>query len=120
MSKFRINKIESLLRTEVSALILSQKIKDPRVTPFLTVNRVTLSRDMVYAKLFVSSFEGEKTLNAGVAGLNRAAGFIQNQVSQKMRIRTTPRFTFIRDDSSKAGFDMIQKLNKLKGKETDS
>lgn len=120
MAEFRLSKIEKLLRMEVSALIVSQKIKDPRVTPFLTINRVALSRDLVYAKLFISSFEEEKILDAGIAGLNRAAGFIQSQVSQKLHIRTTPKLTFIKDDSNKRGFEMIQKLNTLKGQETDS
>lgn len=120
MSDFRIKKIESLLRDEVSALIVSQKIKDPRVTPFLTVNRVVVSRDLVYAKVYISSFEGEKKVSSGVAGLNRAAGFIQSQVSRKMSIRTTPKLTFIKDDSIKDGFEMTKKLEGLQNEESDS
>ena len=120
MSEFRLKKIESLLRDEVSALIVSQKIKDPRVTPFLTVNRVVVSRDLVYAKIYISSFEGEKKVNAGVAGLNHAAGFIQSQVSRKLKIRTTPKLSFIKDDSIKDGFEMTKKLEELSSEDTDS
>ena len=69
MSEFRLKKIESLLRDQISRLIISQRVKDPRVTPFLTVNRVVISRDLVYAKVYISSFQGDRAIEEGVAGL---------------------------------------------------
>jgi len=120
MSEFRLKKIESLLREQVSALIVSQKIKDPRVTPFLTVSQVQVSRDLVYAKIFISSFEGEKKLAAGVDGLNHAAGFIQSQVGKQLTIRNTPRLTFIKDDSIKNGIEMNRILDGLHHEDSDT
>ena len=56
MSEFRLDKLAEQIREEISQLIFSGKIKDPRVTNFLSINRVEVSGDLAYAKVYVSSF----------------------------------------------------------------
>ena len=113
MSDIRLKKVESLLREEISQLIVGQKIKDPRVTPFLTVNLVKVSRDLGFAKIYISSFENEKKLESAVEALNHAAGFIQREVGRKLQTRTTPRLTFIVDTSIRDGFEINRKIEEL-------
>jgi ribosome-binding factor A len=53
----------------------------------------------------------------GVKGLQSAAGFIQTQLSKKLRLRQFPKLEFVRDKSIQEGFDMVQKLTALEESE---
>jgi ribosome-binding factor A len=108
-----MERLSAGLRDEISAMILSGAIKDSRVSTFLSVNRVEISGDLAYAKVWVSSFVTDKKLREGVKGLQSAAGFIQSTLSKKLRIRQFPRLTFIADSSIKEGFEMVKKLDGL-------
>lgn len=113
MGQYRIQRLNDQLRDEISQLILRGDVKDPRVTTFLSVNRVEVSSDLGYAKVYVSSFVPDGQLKLGVAGLNSAAGYIQGQIAKKLRIRQFPKLTFIVDEGMKEGFKMVQILNDL-------
>ena len=94
-------------------MILRHEIKDPRVNEFLTINRVEVARDLAYAKVYVSSFMDDMSVNRGVEGLQSAAGFIQSTIAKKLTIYKFPKLTFIADFSMKEGYQMVQKLNAL-------
>ncbi len=117
MGEYRLIRLGEQLRDEISQLILRQKIKDPRVSTFLTINRVEIARDLGYAKVFVSSFLPEGQLEQGVEGLQSAAGFIQSSIAKKLTIRQFPKLTFVVDSSMKDGFEMVEKLKKLEADE---
>lgn len=59
MDQIRRNRLEELLREEISALILSGEIKDPRVASLVSVSRVEVNRDGSHAKVWVSCLEDE-------------------------------------------------------------
>ena len=113
MGGFRLLRLGEQIRGEIADLLLKQKIKDPRVSTFLTINRVEVVADLAYATVYVSSFLPEAPLRKGVEGLQSAAGFIQSSIAKKLRIRQFPRLTFVADLSIKEGFEMVQKLNQL-------
>lgn len=117
MGEFRMLKLGEQIREEISKLIMLQKVKDPRVSTFLSINRVEVAKDLAYAKVYVSSFLNESQVKKGVEGLNSAAGFIQSSIAKKLTIRQFPRLTFIVDTSIKDGFDMVNKLNRLEEQE---
>ena len=100
MSEFRLDKLAEQIREEISQLIFSGKIKDPRVSNFLSINRVEVSGDLAYAK-------------QGVRGLENAAGFIRTSLAKKLHIHQCPQFTFIYDESIEEGFNMVKKLEAL-------
>ena len=113
MGEFRMLKLGEQIREEISKLISLQKVKYPRVSTFLSINRVEVAKDLAYAKVYVSSFLNESQVKKGVEGLNSAAGFIQSSIAKKLTIRQFPKLTFIVDTSIKEGFDMVNKLNRL-------
>ena len=117
MGEFRMLKLGEQIRDEISKLIMMQKVKDPRVSTFLTINRVEVARDLAYAKVYVSSFLNESQVKKGVEGLNSAASFIQSSIAKKLSIYKFPRLTFVEDTSIKEGFDMVNKLNRLEEQE---
>jgi len=110
MGEFRMLKLGEQIRDEISSLIMLQKIKDPRVSTFLSINRVEVARDLAYATVYVSSFLNESQVKKGVEGLNSAAGFIQSSIAKKLSIYKFPKLTF----------DMVNKLNRLEEEEKAS
>lgn len=117
MGEFRMLKLGEQIRDEISKLIMLQKVKDPRVSTFLSINRVEVAKDLAYAKVYVSSFLNESQIKKGVEGLNSAAGFIQSSIAKKLTIYKFPKLTFVEDTSIKDGFDMVNKLNRLEESE---
>ncbi len=117
MGQYRMQRLNDQLRDEISKMILHGDVKDPRVNTFLSVNRVEVTTDLAYAKVYVSSFLPDNQLKKGVDGLNNAAGYIQSQIAKKMRIRQFPKLQFIVDVGMKEGFNMVQMLNELEREE---
>ncbi len=113
MGEFRLDKLGEQIREEISALILGAKIKDPRVSTFLSINRVEVAGDLGFAKVYVSSFMSDHETKQGVRGLESAAGFIQSTLGKKLRLRQFPHLTFVFDESIKNGFEMVKKINDL-------
>ena len=91
MGQYRLQRLNDQLRDEISQLILHGDVKDPRVNTFLSINRVEVTKDLAYAKVFVSTFLTDNQLEKGVDGLNAAAGFIQREIAKKLRIRQFPK-----------------------------
>ncbi|MFP4562072.1 MAG: 30S ribosome-binding factor RbfA [Spirochaetia bacterium] len=109
MENDRLKKVESVIQREIARLITEKEIKDPRVHSMLSVNRVVVSKDIAYAKVYISAFEKENRLDEAVDALNHASGFVQKQLGKKLKTRNTPKLTFIADTSVKEGF----RINKL-------
>ncbi len=113
MSEHRIERLQEQVREEISRLIGSRRIKDKRVDSFLSINRVVISSDLAYAKVYVSSFMDEHVTKQGVAGLEHAKGFIRSSLAKMLRIRKIPEFSFIYDRSIKEGQDIIRLIDSL-------
>ena len=117
MGQFRLLRLGEQLRKEISSMLMKHEIKDPRVNEFLSINKVEVSGDLAFAKVYVSSFLDDASVERGVQGLQSAAGFIQSTIARKVSIYRFPKFTFAADYSMKEGYKMVQKLNELE-KET--
>ncbi len=113
MGEFRLQRIERLLREEIGSMILTDEIKDPRVSTFVTVTEVHISKDLAYAKVFVSSFQSVEHLKGSVSALNHAAGFIQGRIARRLKLRLTPKLTFLPDVSIRDGFEISHKIEEI-------
>lgn len=113
MSEHRIERLQEQVREEIARLISSHRIKDKRVDTSLCINRVVISADLAYAKVYVSSFMDEHATKQGVAGLEHAKGFIRTSLAKVLRIRKTPELSFIYDRSIKEGQDIIKLIDSL-------
>jgi ribosome-binding factor A len=113
MGEFRTERLGRLIQEQIGSLIVEGKIKDSRVNPFLSITRVSVSRDLAWAEVYVSTFKPQGNLSRGVEGLQSAAGFIQAQLASHMHIRKTPRLHFHEDLSIKEGFEIIKKIDEL-------
>jgi ribosome-binding factor A len=115
MAKYRLERVSQLIAQQIGSMISMGEIKDPRVSTMVSVSNVTLSKDLTYAKVYISSFEGSEKLKSAVEGLNHAAGFIQGNIGKRIRIRNTPRMTFIEDHGIEEGFHLNEKIKEVLG-----
>lgn len=108
-----MKRVENLVREQVSGMIMKGVIKDPRINSLLSITEVHVSKDLAYADLYISGFEGEKKVQQAVDALNHAAGFVQYKLRGKIRLRTTPKLRFKKDNAIEHGFMLTQKLKDL-------
>ncbi|MDR2245347.1 MAG: 30S ribosome-binding factor RbfA [Treponema sp.] len=113
MGEYRLERVGRLIQEKIGALIVEGRIKDPRVDTFLSITRVSVSGDLVYADVYVSSVKTPEGLARGVVGLQNAAGFIQSRLAKEVRLRQTPHLRFFEDSGIREGFDLIKKIEGL-------
>ncbi len=103
----RSQRVAQELQKEI-ALIIQREIKDPRLGLMVTVSGVELSRDLAYAKVFVTFLNDndEAAIKAGVKVLQDASGFIRTLIGKAMRLRIVPELTFFYDNSLVEGMRM--------------
>ena len=98
----RTQRVSQQIQKEI-ALILQREIKDPRLG-MVTVSGVDVSRDLAYAKIFVTFLTtGEQTPKESLEALNEAAGYIRSLLGKAIRLRVTPEVTFFYDESLTEG-----------------
>ncbi|ABV88376.1 30S ribosome-binding factor RbfA [Shewanella pealeana] len=108
----RTRRIAQQLQQEL-AQVLQRDMKDPRIG-FVTVNDVDVSRDLSYAKVYVTFFEeDEKLVEQKVAALDAAAGYIRSLVAGRMKLRVMPELRFIYDSSLVEGMRMSNLVSRV-------
>jgi ribosome-binding factor A len=84
--------------------VIPAEIRDPRVG-MVNINEVTVTRDMAYAKVYVTFVgrDDEKDSLAAAAVLNKASGFLRTFLAKELSMRTVPKLQFIYDKTSIKG-----------------
>ncbi|WP_281558529.1 30S ribosome-binding factor RbfA [Thalassomonas sp. RHCl1] len=112
----RTDRVGQQIQKEV-AIILQREVKDPRLS-MATVSAVEVSRDLAYAKVFVTFFTNEKTeIDESVAILNEAAGFIRSLLAKQLRARIMPQLRFVYDHSMAEGVRMTSLVDQAIAKD---
>ncbi len=102
----RSDRVAQELKKEV-AVILQREVKDPRIG-MVTVSDVEVSRDLAYAKIFVTFLfdNDQEAITQGMKGLEKASPYIRSLVGKVMRLRIVPELRFIYDESLVEGMRM--------------
>jgi ribosome-binding factor A len=109
----RVSRVSSLIKREVSQMLLYD-IKDDRVgAGMVSVTEVDLSGDMQHAKIFVSIYGTEEAKTETMEGLRSSASFVRRELGQRMRLRRTPEVVFLEDHSLERGDKMLHLLNQI-------
>lgn len=107
MSKVRVEKLQELMKQEISDIVLHE-LKDPRIG-FVTVTSVSCTEDLREAKIYVSVMGDEKKARDTLNGLNSSLGFVRREIGKRIRLRFTPEISFALDTSLSYS-DHIQRL----------
>ena len=116
MANYRGGRINEEVRREVSNIIQNE-IKDPRLTAMVSVTAVKVTKDLRYARVFVSIFgkdEGEK--NNTFTALKNASGYIRKEIGQRINLRYNPQIIFELDDSINYGMHIEELIQRVKDK----
>ncbi len=117
MPSQRIERVEKLLRSEISAILL-RKSKDPRVSE-VTVTEVDVSPDLKNATVFFSVLRGPDEASAAEAGLRSAAGFIRSELMKVLNLRPMPVLEFELDRSLERGSHTLDLLDRIRHEHED-
>lgn len=94
----RLYKVNESLRGVVSEAI-DREVKDPRLG-FVTVTGVETSPDLREARVYVSVLGDQTQRDETLAALQSAHGLLQARVAARIRLKRTPRLTFLYDDTT--------------------
>jgi ribosome-binding factor A len=110
----RIEKVNSLLRDEISKILLRDFAFSPEI--LVTLTRVECSANLIEAKAYISVFPEEKS--AGILNaLQKSVYDVQYKINRTLRQRPIPKIKFVKDENiSKAG-KVEELLGKLKKEE---
>lgn len=107
MSKLRVERVQELMKQELSQIIL-QEMKDPRIG-FVTVTQVRMSGDLARAEIFLSLMGEEEEKDKTLKALTSSLGYLRSEIGKRIRLRYTPELVLKIDDSLDYS-DNIQKL----------
>ena len=100
-------------------MLIRDNVRDPRVG-MLSVTDVEISRDLAYAKVFVS-FLGERSQNdieAALEALNGASGYLRKLLAGSIKLRITPKLQFSYDESGRRGQHLSALIDLAVSKQT--
>ena len=116
MASHKHDRLTEDIRRELTDIF--RTVKDPRVSGMISIVKVDLSGDQSYCKVYISSLEGLEAGKRAVEGLTSAAGYIRREIGQRLKMRRSPEFHFVADDSIQHSAQIAQTLHRLAEEET--
>jgi ribosome-binding factor A len=101
----RTDRVGQQIQKEI-AIILMREIKDPRLS-MTTVSAVEVTRDLAYAKVFVTFYnDNADEIKESLEVLADAEGYIRSLLGKRLRARIMPHLRFVYDSSMSEGVRM--------------
>ncbi|KFX06115.1 ribosome-binding factor A [Pectobacterium betavasculorum] len=115
----RTQRVAQEMQKEI-AIIIQREVKDPRIG-MATVSGVEVSRDLAYAKVFVTFLNDNdpEQVKIAVKALQDASGFIRMMIGKAMRLRVVPELTFSYDNSLVEGMRMSNLVTNVVRNDTE-
>lgn len=104
----RIDRISEEVRREVDRII-REDLNDPRICGTFSVTRAEVTRDLRFAKIFVSVLEDDKRDDL-LKALKSAAGYIRRELARNIIIRQSPELSFVKDENIAYGVHIAKVL----------
>ncbi len=109
MNQARAERVGQMMQQELGGMIQTE-VKDPRVG-FVSITHIDVSRDLGWAKVFVSVLGPPEGALNSLEGLKSAASFLRGEVARRLGLRHAPQLDF-RLDTSIVDSLRIQRLMK--------
>ena len=113
---YRVARLNSLLREEISDLVQRQ-VKDPRLGSFVSITAVEISKDMRYAKVFVSRYGTDVEKKDTIIALGSACGFIRHELSERLKTRRIPELSFRLDNTMEKADKVLRIIDEIASEE---
>ncbi len=115
MGQLRVEKVQELIKQELSKMILTE-LKDPGIG-FVTVTQVEATGDLRSAKVYLSLLGSDEQKAQTWQALQRALGHMRSEIGKRIRLRLTPELTLHLDESLDYSTHIQEILLKIKAEE---
>ena len=112
MVSIRLHKLNELFKREIGRII-QRDLANPKLG-FTTVTHTEISADLTHATVRVSVMGDDDKQRITVAELNKAAGFVQHLLAQRVTVRSMPRLQFKLDRSLEAVYRVETLLDEIR------
>jgi ribosome-binding factor A len=113
MSSRRIDRINGLLRQEISEL-LSREIKDPRLEGVISITQVKTSSDLRSARVYVSVLGDQEAKQNAMEGIQSAATFLRRELRDRLSLRQVPFMKFVLDESIEDADHILRIMDQIR------
>ena len=106
----RILKVQDLIHKEIAFLIIKD-LNNP-LLKMITISGVKVSKDLKYSEIYFTSLD--KDVDKIQSELNKASGFIRNELSRRIHLKRLPSIKFKYDDTAEKSQkidNIIKKVN---------
>lgn len=100
----RSRRVGEQLKRELAGII-HDDLKDPRLG-MVTVSAVRVSRDLGYAKVYITVLGEQSKKKESMEILHHAAGFLRRSLAQCLKLRAVPALQFVYDESLEKGMHL--------------
>ena len=107
----KTQRIGSNFVKEISYIIM-EEIKDPDIK-FVTITGCDVTNDLSYAKVYFTTLN-RKYKEQTIKALNKAANYIELELSKRVDIRKMPQLSFHYDESIEYGEKIEETIQKIK------
>ncbi len=107
----RTDRISEEIKKHLSDII--RELKDPRIPLMTSVVSVSVTKDLKYAKAYISVMGDDETKKEAIKGLKSAAGFIRREIGNRVLLRALPQFNFELDNSIEHGAHINELLQSV-------
>lgn len=105
----RTRRVADQIQRQLAELI-QMELGDPRVG-MVTVTGVEVTHEFEHARVYFTVLDenladkekAKQSIEASTQALNKAAGFLRSALAKRLKLRTTPKLTFIYDSSMEYG-----------------
>lgn len=108
----RTDRIASEIMREAERII-REDVSDPRTQCMFSITHVDVTRDLRYAKVYVSIYEEDKR-EPMMKALKSAAGFIRHNIGRRVQLRYTPELLFELDTTIEYGVHIASLINEVR------
>ena len=115
MASVREEKISTELKRELSVLLRDNK--DPRIPLMTSVMKTEVTKDLKFAKIYVSVMGNSEEKKNALKGLKSASSFLRREISRRLNLRITPELNFVIDDSIEYGNHILEVIEKISKEE---
>ena len=110
--------ISEQVRREVDRII-REDVSDPRVRGTFSITHADVTRDLRFAKIYVSVLEDENR-EPMLAALKKASGFIRRELGRSMIIRYAPELIFEADQNIAYGIHIASMLRQVQPEDDET
>lgn len=115
--RIRPERVAQMIRRELSDIIVN-RMRDPRVGQWVSITDVEITRDLAFARVYVSILAPAGERETTLATLSAATGFLRSQLAPRLDMREVPELRFELDKSLDTGARVDSILKRLERGET--